>query len=46
MRVIRRLRNEHSIGTLRVFDEMMRAHVDHDLRTRHNLDIELFFELV
>ena len=46
MRVIRRLRDQHSVGTLRVFDKVMHAHIYHDLRTRHNLDIELFLELM
>ena len=43
MRVITRLRHQHSIGGL---DKMMAADICHDLRTGYNLDMEFFLELV
>ena len=43
MRVITRLRHQHSIGGL---DKMMAADIRHDLRTGYNLDVEFLLELV
>ena len=46
MRIVRRLRNQHTVRALRRLDKMVGANVHHDLGSGQDFDIELLLQFV